>query len=463
MWTRSGLFSCVAVLFAPLCGFASAPAVAQPAQSPPNLIIILTDDQGYADVGFNGCRDIPTPNIDRIAKEGVRCTEGYVTYSVCGPSRAGLMTGRYQDRFGFTTNPTIDPSNPDAGIPLSEKNIAELLDPAGYTSMAVGKWHLGTHPRLRPLSRGFDEFFGFLSGGHNYFPEQYDLNDLSDVKRQWDWYRTRLLRDNERVDIDGYLTDELSDAAVDFVKRRHRDGPFFLYLAYNAPHTPMQATQKYLDRFPDIPNERRRTYAAMVSAVDDGVGRLLDTLDELALAENTIVFFLSDNGGASNNASRNAPLRGNKSTMFEGGLRVPFAVRWTGTLPAGADYHKPVSSLDIAATIVTHAGVDINPDKPLDGVDLVPFLTGQNRARPHPVMYWRMVPRDGLAIRRGDEKLILCEKDGGRMLFNIAEDQRERNNLVNARGAVAAELEAMIQGWTADFPGPAFPPLGSWP
>ena len=456
--------SCFPAVLVAVCLLVPASALAQsPRQAPPNLIIILTDDQGYADVGFNGCKDIPTPNLDRIAHEGVRCTQGYVTYSVCGPSRAGLMTGRYQDRFGFTNNPTIDPTNADAGIPLSEKNIAELLDPAGYTSMAVGKWHLGTHPTLRPLSRGFDEFFGFLSGGHQYFPEELTLNDLSDVKKEWDWYRTKLLRNNERVEIDDYLTDELSDAAVDFVRRRHDEGPFFLYLAYNAPHTPMQATAKYLDRFPQIENERRRTYAAMVSAVDDGVGRLLDALDELELNENTIVFFLSDNGGATNNASRNAPLRGSKGALFEGGIRVPYAVRWTGTLPAGVDYDHPVSSMDIAATIAARANVSIDPAKPLDGVDLLPFLTGQNPASPHPVLYWRMHSREGLAIRRGNDKLILSERDGGKLLFDLNADLREQNNLVQQRADLVAELEEMDKEWSKDFPGPAFPALGTWP
>jgi len=441
-----------------------APARGQAIDRPPNLIIILTDDQGYHDVGFNGCDDIPTPNIDRIAREGVRCTNGYVTFSVCGPSRAGLMSGRYQDRFGFTTNPTIDPSNPNAGLPLTEHNIAELLAPANYTSMAIGKWHLGTHPTLRPLERGFDEFFGFLSGGHQYMPEELTLNDLSDVRRQWDWYRTRLLRNEERVDIQGYLTDELSDAAVDFVRRRHdEDKPFFLYLAYNAPHTPMQASQEYLDRFPDIENPRRRTYAAMVSAVDDGVGDLLNTLDELGLNENTLVFFLSDNGGATNNASHNFPLRGAKGSLFEGGVRVPFAVRWTGTLPAGVDYNQPVISMDIAATITALAGVQIDPARPLDGVNLIPFLRGENNGNPHPVLYWRMYDRGGLAIRRGDDKLILSEHDGGRLLFDLGIDSREANNLIDGRSDTAAELGAMVHEWSADFPGPAFPNLGSWP
>jgi arylsulfatase A-like enzyme len=205
------------LLFVSLLGFCAIQAA-----SMPNLIVILTDDQGYQDVGFNGCTDIPTPNIDSIAQNGVRCTNGYVSYPVCGPSRAGLLTGRYQDRFGFTTNPTIDPSVPEAGIPLQEKNIAEVLSTAGYRSMILGKWHMGSHPVHHPLNRGFDEFFGFLSGGHDYFPDNYTLNDLSEVRKKWDWYRTKLIRNRERVEETEYLTDALSREAVAFVERQAR-------------------------------------------------------------------------------------------------------------------------------------------------------------------------------------------------------------------------------------------------
>ena len=239
--------------------------------SKPNIIIILTDDQGYGDVGFNGCKDIPTPNIDRIATNGVKFTNGYVTYAVCGPSRAGLITGRYQDRFGFCRNPLFAPKDVNMGLPLTEQTIAEELKGADYQTMAIGKWHLGAHEQLRPLNRGFDEFFGFLTGGHNYFPEDLVFNDLSELNGQWDPYRTKLLRNNSRIDEKEYLTDALSREAVSFVEK-NKSNPFFLYLAFNAPHTPLQATDKYLERFNHIKDKNRKTYAAMVSAVDDGVG-----------------------------------------------------------------------------------------------------------------------------------------------------------------------------------------------
>lgn len=434
-----------------------------PAAARPNLIIVLADDLGYADVGFNGCSDIPTPNIDRIALEGVRCTEGYVTYSVCGPSRAGLMTGRYQDRFGFCRNPTIDPSNAAAGIPLTETTLSEALHQAGYASMAVGKWHLGTHASLRPLRRGFDEFFGFLSGGHDYFPENLTLNDLSEVKQPWDWYRTKLLRNDRRVEIEEYLTDELSAAAVDFVERRHHQ-PFFLYLAYNAPHAPLQATEKYLSRFSHIDDDKRRTYAAMVSAVDDGVGLLLDKLDECGAAGNTAVFFLSDNGGPTKvNASRNDPLRGGKGSPFEGGIRVPFAVRWPGTLPAGVDYDQPVSSLDIFATIAAHVDMSTDVTAKLDGVDLTPHFTVRTLTPPHRTLQWRFFDAKTTVLRRGAEKLIVDERERRLLLFDLDDDLRELRNLAAKRPTSVSDLQESLDSWTTQLQDPAFPGLNSWP
>jgi len=426
----------------------------------PNLIIILTDDQGYADVGFNGSKEIFTPNIDRIATEGARFTSGYVTYPVCGPSRAGLLTGRYQDRFGFVGNPTIDPAVANAGIPASEKNIAEVLKPEGYKNAILGKWHMGTHPDLHPNKRGFDHFFGFLSGGHQYFAKDLTINDLSQVSKKWEWYRTRLLRNHERVDTKEYLTDELSNEAVAFIERE-KGNPFFLYLSYNAPHAPLQATQEYLDRYPHIKNKRRKTYAAMVSAVDDGVGQVLASLKEHGLEENTIIFFLSDNGGPlSKNASSNGNLRGGKSDPYEGGVRVPFAMRWPGVIKAGTDYHKPVSSLDILATIVAEAKVDISDNKPLDGKNLVPYLTGEKPGQPHDVLFWRSFTRNWVASRRGNSKLI--RRKGKPMLYDLDADISEETNLYQQNREQFKSQQAEINSWNKELKDPAFPRLGSW-
>ena len=445
-----------------LSGAAVQVSAQRPADAPPNLVLILTDDQGYADVGFNGCQDIPTPHIDSIAARGVRFTNGYVSFAVCGPSRAGLITGRYQDRFGASRNPTADPSVANNGVPRSEKNLAELLKPRGYATMAVGKWHLGTHPDLRPQVRGFDEFFGFLTGGHSYFPEQLTIENLEDVTEKWAWYRTKLLHNGQRVDIDDYLTDELSDAAVEFIDRK-KDEPFFVYLAYNAPHTPMQATEKYLQRFAHIQNERRRTYAAMVSAVDDGVGRVLAKLAEHDLDRDTIVVFLSDNGGATNNAANNRPLRGFKSDPFEGGIRVPFAMRWIGQIPEGRDYDPPVIALDIAGTIVGQSGAAVSPDKPLDGVDLMPYLTGQADGVPHDQLFWMWYERGRQVIRVGDDKLIDDPQGkGGTMLFDLAKDRREARNLAGDRAARVEALRAEAEAWARQMVPPAYPGLDSW-
>ncbi|MDH3350154.1 MAG: sulfatase-like hydrolase/transferase [Gammaproteobacteria bacterium] len=433
---------------------------AMAAATKPNLIVILTDDQGYGDVGFNGSEDIRTPNMDRLAREGVRFTDGYVTYPVCGPSRAGLLTGRYQDRFGFGRNPSVNPDDVTAGLPNSERNIAEILKPAGYRTGVIGKWHMGTHPSFHPNKRGFDYFYGFLSGGHRYFPEELVLNDVAESRSAFDWYRTRIMQNQQRVDIDEYLTDEFSNEAVAFIERE-KDEPFFLYLAYNAPHGPLQATDTYLDRYPDIEDDDRRTYAAMVSAVDDGIGRILEALERLGIDENTLIFFLSDNGGAQGKGSSNKPLRGFKSMPFEGGVRVPFAARWKGTLPNGVDFTQPVSSLDILATINARVQSPIDADKPLDGVDLLPYLTGKKKGSPHEVLFWKNYDNNWYAIRNGDDKYI-HNYNGNFQFFNLKKDLSEKNNLVKRKRIAVKKNIGMISEWDEHNVAPIFPPLSSW-
>lgn len=392
-------------------------------KTPPNVIIILTDDQGYKDVGFNGSKDIKTPHIDRIAKNGVVFSNGYVSYAVCGPSRAGLITGRYQDRFGFSRNPLFAPKDSTQGLPVSEENLAEALKRGGYTSMAIGKWHLGAHPTLRPLQRGFDQFFGFLTGGHKYFPKNWTKQDISEVTAQWDAYNTKLLKNNKRVEETEYLTDALSREAVTFIKENNTK-PFFLYLAYNAPHTPLQATEKYLARNTHIKDKKRRTYAAMISAVDDGVGSVLDELKKQNINDNTIVFFLSDNGGPeTKNGSNNGPLRDGKGSMHEGGIRVPFAVQWPGVIPAGNIYENPVISLDIFATAI--AQTSITPKNSLDGKDLIKHLTNPNLPGPHQTLFWRNYDKRTFAIRKNNYKYVQdgTDKKG---LYNLSSDMGEQ-------------------------------------
>ena len=420
----------------------------------PNLIFIIADDLGYADVGFNGCKDIPTPNIDRIAQEGVKFTNGYVSYPVCGPSRAGIITGRYQDRFGFGRNPLFTPNDSLSGLPLSEETLADVLSKANYKSAAIGKWHLGAHSSQHPLERGFDDFYGFLSGGHQYFPEKWTLADEFEAKSQNDGYRTKLLRNHERVEEKEYLTDALSREAVNYITK-FQDSPFFLYLAYNAPHTPLQATEKYLDRFKHIENKKRRTYAAMVSAVDDGIGRILDQVAKLDLEEETIICFISDNGGPTHrNASNNDPLRGKKGDVFEGGIRVPFAMKWPGVIQAGMVYAPPVISLDIFATIIAQSEKDLKTKNVLDGVDLIPYLRSEKEGMPHDMLFWRKFDQKTYAMRLGNEKFI--EEDSARMIFALGLDIGEENNLINEKGNAFTEKWMMFEQWNNEIKDPNF-------
>lgn len=453
-----------------LAATALTPAHARPdAQTRPNIILIVTDDQGYRDVGFNGSTEIRTPNIDRIAREGVRFTRGYVTYPVCGPSRAGLLTGRYQSRFGFDRNPNGDPADPRGGVPRTEEMVSELLKRGGYATKLVGKWHMGTHPSLRPRSRGFDEFYGFIEGGHDYRPEATVFEALEDSKKPYDWYRSKLIDNGARVHFRKYLTEELSDRAVEFVARKAAaDQPFFLYLAYNAPHSPLQATDKYLSRYAHIQDPKRRTYAAMISAVDDGVGQLLDELDRKGIAQDTLVFFISDNGGVvtaetgEQSVADNGPLRGGKSQLFEGGVRVPFAMRWPRKLAGGRDYDRPVSTLDIFGTIASQTGIGARPGRHIDGVDLVPYLKGEKAGDPQPALYWRMFDQGRHAMVVGDLKYFWNGKQA--VLFNLRTDPGETKPMPVTDKALIERLSQLYANWNAQMARqPAFPPLGTWP
>src|SRR5437762_11047726 len=315
-WRRTfRRFSLAFVLSA--CALVSPSALAQSGQ--PNIIVILADDLGYGDLGFNGCPDYPTPNIDSLTINGVRCSNAYVTHPFCSPSRAGLLTGRYQQRFGHENQP--DSIAPSSGLSLGELLLPQILKPAGYVCGVIGKWHLGTNSAFRPLQRGFDEFYGFLESQSTYF-------------------NAPLLRNYTAVTETEYLTDGLTREAVSFIDR-HATEPFFLYLAYNAPHNPYQAPQSYLDRVANISDPDRRTLAAMVTALDDGVGKVVQALSANNLTEKTLIFFLSDNGAPNKPFTRNAPLRGWKLDTLEGGIRVPFAIQWTVHLPSQAVYGDP--------------------------------------------------------------------------------------------------------------------------
>jgi arylsulfatase A-like enzyme len=421
----------------------------------PNVIIILTDDQGYGDVGFNGCKDIPTPNIDRIAKNGVVFSNGYVSYAVCAPSRAGLITGRYQDRFGYSRNPLYRPFDENIGLPLSEQTLPEYLKQSGYNTMAIGKWHLGVHEKFRPYNRGFNEFFGFLGGGHRYFPEEYDVANQDSAKNEAESYRTKLVRNDQVVEEKDYLTDVLSREAVSFIERNKKQ-PFFLYLAYNAPHAPLQASEKYLSRFEHIENPKRKTYAAMVSAVDDGVGSILEKLQQLQLTENTIVIFLSDNGGPKNdNGSYNGLLRGGKGSLFEGGIRVPFTIQWPKQIKANTQYQHPVISFDIFATIAANVKGGV-PKNSLDGVNLLPYINGSKQGSPHEYLFWRQYDQKNYAVLHQSGLKEFIFKDSAQFIYNLKTDIGEQLNIADNEKKFLQILEQRRKIWEASMIPPAF-------
>lgn len=412
----------------------------------PNVIIIVGDDMGYADVGFHGCKDIPTPHLDALAKAGVRCTNGYVSGPYCSPTRAGLFTGRYQQRFGHEFNS----GGPGGGLPLTERTIADRFKAAGYKTGMVGKWHLGAKPQQHPLQRGFDEFFGFLGGAHSYFPFR-------------DMLKT-ILRGTQPVEEKEYLTDAFAREATAFIDR-HKSDPFLLYVAFNAVHTPMHADDARLKKFDHISDKTRRTYAAMMTAMDDAVGAVRSKLKEHRLDENTIITFISDNGGPTMptttiNGSINAPLRGSKRQTLEGGIRVPFVAVWPKQLPAGKVFDHPVIQLDLQPTLLSACGISFGPQDKFDGVNLLPYFIGKESGAPHANLYWRF--GEQMAIRQGDWKLIrygrtekIDDKETWPKLYNLKDDIGESKDMSATQPEKVKELEAAWAKWNAELPKPA--------
>ena len=437
----------------------------------PNILFIVADDLGYGEPGCYGGTDIPTPHLDALAAGGVRFTHGYVTAAFCAASRAALLTGRYQTRFGFEFNP-IGAKNaaPGIGLPVGEKTVADHLRATGYATALVGKWHLGGTAEFHPQRRGFDEFFGFLHEGHTYVPHPWEgvttwlrrraLPDggtgrwtSPDGRIVWTTHMggnepdydadNPLLRSSQPVDERANLTDAFTREANDFITR-HRTQPFFLYLAYNAVHSPIQAPEAYLAKFAHLPDLHRRLFAAMLAHLDDSVGRVLAHLRATGLAENTLVVFLSDNGGPTKElTSRNDPLRGGKGELWEGGIRVPFIVSWPGRITPRTDA-TPVISLDASATALALAGISA-PPTPLDGVNLWPLLSGKSTAAPHSALYWRVGERH--AVRQGDWKLL--RQRGAWQLYDLAHDVGEQTDRATTEPARTQALAALWETWNA--------------
>lgn len=462
---------CRGLLAAAVISLLPSGIAAEDATRRPNIVLLVADDLGYGELGCQGNPEIPTPHIDSIAANGIRFTDGYVTAAYCSASRAGLLTGRYQTRFGYEFNPIgAENDDPNAGLPRSQTTLARHLHNAGYATALIGKWHLGGHARFHPQRRGFDEYFGFAHEGHFYVPPPY--RGVTTMLRRRTlpsggsgrWIRSDgrlvhsthmgndeppydannpIVRDGQPVEETSYLTDALTREAVDFIDR-HQEQPFFLYLAYNAVHSPLQAADAYMERFGHIEDIHRRIFAAMLSNLDDSVGAVLEKLRSTQLAENTIVFFISDNGGPTRElTSSNLPLRGGKGDVYEGGVRVPFLVQWPGKLPTNSTYRHPVVSLDIYATAAELAQAPIPANRPIDGVNLLPFLTGElsSEERPHETLFWRLNRRT--AVRVGDWKLV---RNPGRghpdewQLYNLAEDVGEQQDRYAAEPARAQQL-----------------------
>lgn len=427
---------CLLPLLLFICAFASS-ALAR--SGPPNIIVILADDLGYGDVSFNGCPDYSTPNIDSLATNGVLCTNGYVTHPFCSPSRAGLLTGRYQQRFGYENNPNGDVSNPRLGLPIEELPLPQLLEPAGYVCGLLGKWHLGFTSNLDPMHRCFDEFYGFLGARSDY-------------------YNAHLLRGETPVIEPEYLTDAFTREAVAFINN-HAAQPFFLYLAYNAVHMPFdRPPQVYMDQVADITDPDRRKYAAMVVALDAGVGQVLQTLQDQNLLDSTLIFFLSDNGAIQEDWTRNDPLHGYKFDVWEGGIRVPFAVQWTGRLPPNVVYDDPVSSLDIVPTVAAAAGVPLPTDRVYDGLNITPYLAGEQVSPPR-TLFWRWfgLGPDGpvgsqntiWAVRSGPLKLVMTKTPPAK-LYNLLSDIGETQDLSLTQPEDISFLQQLYDQWNTE-------------
>lgn len=479
---KSGL-----LVLASLCSLfgcaAPQPVEQSRAAARPNIIVIIADDLGYGDTSAYGSAIIKTPNIDALAASGVRFTRGYVSHPVCAPSRAALLTGRYQERFGYEFNPVG--RDREGGVEISETMAPALMKQAGYRTGMVGKWHLGQSPGYHPLDRGFEEYFGILAGASSFmldlkegddayvppgsegstripgsFDESVKLTPVEEMRQMR--ARAYVSRGREKVDEPAYLTEAFTREAIDYIGR-HKSEPFFLYLAYNAPHTPLQATRKYLDRYRHVEDRGQRIYAAMVSAVDDGVGELRRKLAAEGIADNTLIIFTSDNGCAAYilGACTNAPLSGFKGEHLEGGVRVPYVISWPGKVPAGKVDDRIVSTLDILPTSLGLAGA--TPPANLDGRNIMQLFAAAAPAAPRQ-LYWRAGPTQ--AIIDGSSKLWVSETvepDGKAgthaMLFDLAKDPAERHNIAAQNPAEVQRLGKLFDAWSTTMSEPQWPSM----
>lgn len=411
---------------------------------PPNIVLLFSDDLGYGDLSLYGSKDIPTPNIDALGKQGLHFSNAYVTAASCSPSRAGLMSGRYQQRFGFEFNTAggAITHRLHRGLDPSVVTMADVLKQAGYVTGMFGKWHLGTQPQFHPQTRGFDEFYGFLAGAHSFFPAKAPQ-----------LIHSTIMRDKSPLIEPEYLTDALARETVRFIGE-NRDKSFFAYVPFNAVHTPIEATKKYQNRFLNESDETKRDYYAMTSALDDAVGSIIAALDKYGLSENTLIIFVNDNGGPIyTGVQSNGPLKLGKLFLFEGGIRVPMVIKLPGRFQPGTIYDQPTSTLDLFPTICATAGIKVPSGIHLDGVDLTPFINGQSTGAPHETLFWSNGPN--IAVRQGDWKLVKSYENT--WLFDLAKDLGESKNLAKSKPKIVEQLERAYQEWRSGMSIPAWP------
>ncbi|MER2490796.1 sulfatase family protein [Catenovulum sediminis] len=422
----------------------------------PNIIVILADDLGYADVGFNNSPDIKTPNLDVLAEKGVKMTSAYAAHAFCGPSRAGLMAGRYPHKFGSQYNLPTSNLSGGLGIPAEETYFSTELQNAGYFTGLIGKWHLGEKAEFHPNNRGFDEFYGFLNGGHHYFPQDFEKRYNEQKARGMNHtifhYLRPLEHNGKEVKVTQYLTDELSTQATQFIEKADKDNdPFFLFLSYNAPHTPLEATEEDMAQFPHIKDKKRKIYAGMVYALDRGVGQVVETLKKTGQYENTLIVFFSDNGGKPPAGGNNAPLRGRKGDTLEGGFRVPMFFHWPEKIKGGQTYPHIVSALDLYPSFLSLAKVESKKAKKLDGVNVMPAILANKNARPGQSIF-AMRHRYGysdVAIRKDNYKALLFGKNAKWALYDVHNDPAESKDLSKKHPVLLRELveEGEIWSW----------------
>jgi arylsulfatase A-like enzyme len=397
----------------------------------PNILIIYIDDLGYADLSATGQKAFATPHCDSIARNGVRFSNSYVTACVCSPSRAGLMTGRYQQRFGFDANAEGEPRSNRAprGLDLKQTTFAQRFKSLGYTTGLVGKWHLGAAEGYLPTQRGFDEFYGLLPHGIGGKKEE----------------AVPIYRGTEKVAAPAEHTVAFGKEAEAFIDR-HRQNPFFLYLAFTAVHAPHSAPESYVSKFASLGRQKAAHYG-MIACMDDAVGGVLAKLRELKLEENTLIFLASDNGGPANETNSNGQYRSGKWTVWEGGIRSPIFIQWKGRIPGGREIPHMVNQLDWLPTALAAAGTEVKPEWQLDGVNLLPLLEGKSTQAPHDALFWRFGVQ--YAVRQGDWKLVKPSVNSQPKLFNLANDVGEKNDLAAKEPEKTKQLQALWDAWNA--------------